>query len=190
MWKLGPLFIKSLVIFLKPPSFFFFSLFLTLINNTFRVSVISDVNYSKANWNLMNFYSLDHIFIPLPSNRSSTRGFSFRLYLVSFFQLYRWKAIIFTTKREKGRLSYSQLDPFFSAGQSRKYFEAYPKQFVECVSSSSSRSRDWGMNWETQVSLWNTINEITRECHRWRSQQKDNKKVANSKLSTRNKRRM
>ena len=70
----------------------------------------------------MNLNTLDQIFIPLPSNRLSTRGFRSRLYLVSFFQLYRWKANIFSTQREKGRLSYSQLDPFFSAGQSQSKY--------------------------------------------------------------------
>ena len=128
------------------------------------------------------------IYLSLCLQTESTRGFSSRLYLVSFFQLYCWKANIFTTQREKGR-SYSQLDPFFSVDQSQKYFEVYPKQFVECVSSSSSRSRDWGMNWETQESMWYAINEITREFHQW-SWQKQHKTLANSKLSTRNKRRM
>ena len=40
IWKVAPLFITSLVIRPKPPSFFFLPSSLTLINNTFRVSVI------------------------------------------------------------------------------------------------------------------------------------------------------
>ena len=40
IWKFGPLFIKSLVIRPKLTSFFLFALFRTLINITFRVSVI------------------------------------------------------------------------------------------------------------------------------------------------------
>ena len=135
----------------------------------------------------MNLYSI--IYLSLYLQTESTRGFSSRLYVVSFFQLYRWKAIIiFTTRREKGR-SYSQLDPFFSVDQSQKCFEVYPRQFVECVSSSSSRSRDLGMNWDTQESMWYALNEITREFYHWSGQKKHNV-VANSKLSTRNKRRM
>ena len=138
----------------------------------------------------MNLFSLDQIFTPLPSNREYKR-FQLPFIYSVIFPIVLLESYYFNhseRKRQKDR-SYSQLDRFFSVEESQKCFEVYPKQFVECVSSSSSRSRDWGMNWETQESMWYTINETTREFHHW-SWQKQHKKMANSKLSRRNKRRM
>ena len=125
----------------KPPTYLFlFALFLTLINNAFRSSfryLLIILFQSK-----LKSHQLTRSYIyPFAFKQGVQEGFRSLLYLVSFFPLYCWKANIFTAQREKGR-SYSQLDPFFSVDQSQKYFEVYPKQFVECVSSSSSRSRD------------------------------------------------
>ena len=139
----------------------------------------------------MILYSLDHIFIPLPSNREYKR-FQLPFIFSVIFPIVLLESYYFhhsERKRQKDR-SYSQLDPFFSVEESQKCFEVYPKQFVECVSSSSSRSGDWGMNWGTQESLWYIINEITREFHHWSWRQNEHKILANRKLSTRNKRRM
>ena len=138
----------------------------------------------------MNLFSLDQIFTPLPSNREYKR-FQLPFIFSVIFPIVLLESYYFhhsERKRKKDR-SYSQLDPFFSVEESQKCFEVYPKQFVECVSSSSSRSRDWGMNWDTEESMRYAINEITREFHHW-SWQTQHKILANSTLSTRNKRRM
>lgn len=46
-----------------------------------------------------------------------------------------------------------------------RYYEVHTSQLAECFLSSSSRSEDWGMNLETQVSLNNETDASARQIH-------------------------